>query len=446
MNCYVVSPSAGGPDTESQFLISIRNEQIVIMGWDTTNRLGQMFADMRVGDLVIIAKGQNISKKVYFSGYVSSETIYDKTLKKYKRSLSNFCDIQSLDVPFGNKCSYMESQGRGIPAIYRLKEENPADMKVIDIVTKYMAYNIIQTQLSALLTANHQIILTGAPGTGKTHLAREVAAKMIGLDNVGDLKNHPNRFNFVQFHPAYDYTDFVEGLKPVNDGKEESGKISFRVQDGIFMRFCKEARKQGTKPCVFVIDEINRADLSRVFGELFYALEPGYRGENGAISTQYVLGRNESDRELFYVPKNVFIIGTMNDVDRSVESIDFALRRRFAWYEIKADEARFDAVVQPDLAIKEEAKNRYTSLKDQIKIVDGLGPSYQIGPAYFRKLAEYSQGNDENGSIWDKFWDRHLKLLLREYLRGRSDEKEQLQKFRNAYDLQPDADVNREDV
>ncbi len=146
------------------------------------------------------------------------------------------------------------------------------------------------------------------------------------------------------------------------------------------MEFCKKAAQLGEQPCVFVIDEINRADLSRVFGELFFALESGYRGK--PVENQYASLREANEEKQFSVPENVFIIGTMNDIDRSVESIDFALRRRFAWYEVRANEDRFDMVIQSDLDgnIKADARKRYTSLNKKIDETEGLGHHYQIGP------------------------------------------------------------------
>jgi len=294
-------------------------------------------------------------------------------------------------------------------------------------------YTPMTQSIRRLLLANQQLILTGAPGTGKTYMAREIAAALIE-DSSQDLDKNP-RFKFVQFHPSYDYTDFVEGLKPALDVKVDKSQIWFEVRDGTFMAFCKLAMKQDG-PCVFVIDEINRADLSRVFGELFYALEPGYRGPKHAVSTQYASLRGSSERKDFYVPENVYIIGTMNDIDRSVESIDFALRRRFAWYELKADEDQFERVmgnVEIDQDLKEKARQRYHSLNEAIAMAQGqgLGRSYQIGPAYYRKLELY-KGNDK---IWSSLWELHLEPLIREYVRGMPGAEEQVQNFRRAYDL-----------
>jgi MoxR-like ATPase len=304
-----------------------------------------------------------------------------------------------------------------------------AIIAIFDARNRQLQKDKMKNEIKALLEANNQTILTGAPGTGKTFLAREVAADMLNC-STDELKSKEG-FSFVQFHPAYDYTDFVEGLKPVKAGNNPNNSIGFELCDGVFMEFCKKAEKQDGN-CVFVIDEINRADLSRVFGELFYALEPDYRGE--PVLTQYA-SLKEGEEKQFRVPKNVFIIGTMNDIDRSVESIDFALRRRFAWYEVKADAPRFDTVIQPDLdvTIKEKAKERYLSLNKEIGETEELGESYQIGPAYYRKLKEYVGVND----LWEIFWARHLELLIREYVRGwpKSKKDEQIKKFRAAYNL-----------
>ena len=139
---------------------------------------------------------------------------------------------------------------------------------------------MLRTEIKNLLKANRNVILTGAPGTGKTYLSKLIAEKIAGDES---------RVGFVQFHPSYDYTDFVEGLRPVKTTDEEKngGTIVFERKDGVFKKFCKEALSAPDHKFVFIIDEINRGELSKVFGELFFSIDPGYRGEKGRVNTQY---------------------------------------------------------------------------------------------------------------------------------------------------------------
>lgn len=389
-----------------------------------------------------------------------------------------------------------------------------------------------------LLTEAHNIVLTGAPGTGKTYMAQAIAKEMGAVTK------------FVQFHPSYDYTDFVEGLRPIEKG---DGQLGFERKDGVFKEFCREAiknlidskksiesltkeiswqekldrfvedsieegtklktvngsefeisemkghtivihneqnekttqvavnadeilelltndvplnivrdirnyfnRKFGTqpdsyafviakairamrqkmpvveankidrKPFVFIIDEINRGEVSKIFGELFYAIDPGYRGKKDyLVQTQYQNLVPETDifAKGFYVPENVYILATMNDIDRSVESMDFAMRRRFTWKEVTPTdtEAMLDT-----LSCANKAKATMNRLNNVIAETEGLGASYMIGPSYFLKLGE-------NGGDFLKLWKMNIEPLLKEYLRGFRKADEIIDRFSKAF-------------
>lgn len=389
-----------------------------------------------------------------------------------------------------------------------------------------------------LLAEAHNLVLTGAPGTGKTYMAQAIAEEMGAVTK------------FVQFHPSYDYTDFVEGLRPI---ERSDGQMGFERKDGVFKEFCREAiknlidseksiesltkeiswqekldrfvedsieegtklktvngsefeisemkghtivihneqnekttqvavnadeilelltndvplnivrdirnyfnRKFGTqadsyafvitkairaikqkmpvveankidrKPFVFIIDEINRGEASKIFGELFYAIDPGYRGKKDyLVQTQYQNLVPETDMfaKGFYVPENVYILATMNDIDRSVESMDFAMRRRFTWKEVTPTdtEAMLDT-----LSCANEAKSTMNRLNNAIAETDGLGASYMVGPSYFLKLGE-------NGGNFGKLWKMNIEPLLKEYLRGFRKADEIIDRFSKAF-------------
>ena len=327
-------------------------------------------------------------------------------------------------------------------------------------------------QALELLESNHQVILTGAPGTGKTYSAKEVAKAISGDEWVEEEGKWENgRIASVQFHPGYDYSDFVIGMKPVlvsDDGKEvfkdnagflyitDNGKkdgnrtlfsgkpnVSFLWQDGIFKKFVDKARDEydnavsnnlDAPKFVFIIDEINRADISRVFGELFSLLEEEYRYPSGK-GPDFILLPN-GDR--FSIPKNLYIIGTMNDIDRSVESMDFALRRRFAWLEVTAEQSEcilddWAEKENVDSDIIEKLKKAMEALNKRIREDKNLklGPEYELGGAYFKRFGD-RETKDVKES-YERLWDNHLRIILSEYLRGNHDRVTLLDKLHQVY-------------
>lgn len=278
--------------------------------------------------------------------------------------------------------------------------------------------NNFRHQLTQSLLKSPNLILHGAPGTGKTYLAKEIAVEL--------TNGNKDQIGFVQFHPSYDYTDFVEGLRPVSNG---DGAIEFKLQDGIFKKFCQKARDAkktgGQDNFVFIIDEINRGEISKIFGELFFSIDSDYRGEKGSVSTQYANLHETDDK--FYIPENVYIIGTMNDIDRSVDTFDFAMRRRFRFVEVTAESQL--GMLDTALGDKaEEAKKRLRNLNVAIENVQELNSHYHIGPSYFLNLKDV-------GFDYESLWSDYLKPLLEDYVRGSYDEAETLETLKKAFDL-----------
>ena len=190
-----------------------------------------------------------------------------------------------------------------------------------------------------------------------------------------------------------------------------------------------KARQEELKKYIFIIDEINRGEISKIFGELFFAIDPGYRGKAGEISTQYS-NLHSDPGEKFYIPENVYIIGTMNDIDRSVDSFDFAMRRRFRFVELSADERLEMLASLENEELEAEAIRRMAALNKAIAEVEDLNENYQIGASYFLKLKTLD---------FDQLWTDYLQPLLQEYIQGMYDEEGIMNRFARAYGYQKPA-------
>ena len=308
--------------------------------------------------------------------------------------------------------------------------EKEGKMKPIEVNSDTLHVDAHISSFSKLALSAKNIVFRGAPGTGKTYLSKQIAANIVSNGRTNDInslsQDEINQIDFVQFHPSYDYTDFVEGLRPVSNG---DGTIEFKLVDGIFKKFCQKARDAkktgGQDKFVFIIDEINRGEISKIFGELFFSIDPGYRGEKGSVSTQYA-NLHETD-EKFYIPDNVYIIGTMNDIDRSVDTFDFAMRRRFRFVEVTAESQLYILDEELGEAAK-EAKIRLRNLNAAIENVQELNSHYHIGPSYFCNLKKLKYD-------YEILWSDYLKPLLEDYVRGSYDEAETLETLKKAFDL-----------
>jgi len=533
-NYWVVSPNVKNNDEENRWKDFLSSNPFSFIGWDEDNQFGNTFINtIKNGDVIINAQRKNWNPYVFGIGIVINEKCEWQEIENtpsgaFCRQLNPYLTkerVSKLNLDFNGTAYYGEN--KQIPALYQLHpQRNEKDKKLVEIIEKEL--EMVKTEQDIqkfveLLITNKNLILTGAPGTGKTFLAKKIARQMIGVQTDEELESS-GQFAFVQFHPSYDYTDFVEGLRPTKP--DSNGNIGFELKNGIFKEFCKKAigvsaiivshianftlddyekylqtlglkditirnykhrieqllgkeinakkevidratysnlgeicenleeikdfdvsnnfhnqfsasvsnlidfrdnlstkqdKTNDVKPVfVFVIDEINRGEISKIFGELFFSIDPSYRGKKGAVKTQYA-NLHSDDKEVFYVPDNVYIIGSMNDIDRSVESFDFAMRRRFTWIEITDEQSA------NNMNLPQETKEKMAKLNEQITQIEGLNASYHIGAAYFL---------DSNGNArqdFDNIWNLRIEPLLKEYVRGMPDGSDKIQLLKNAF-------------
>ena len=251
-------------------------------------------------------------------------------------------------------------------------------------------------QTVALLKRKKNIILQGPPGVGKTFIARKLAYEI--MQEVKDAN-----IEMVQFHQSYSYEDFIQGLRPTQKG-------GFDLRDGIFYTFCQRALAHPDRPFFFVIDEINRGNLSKIFGELMMLIEADKRDEKFALKLTYA----EDEEDRFYVPQNLYIIGTMNTADRSLAIVDYALRRRFAFVTLQPDYGdnfrSFLSTKGLTTGLVEHICSTVTKVNSKIKEDVNLGEGFQIGHSYFCTF----QINEDETKWWNEILNFELKPLLEE--------------------------------
>lgn len=251
-------------------------------------------------------------------------------------------------------------------------------------------------QTVALLKRKKNIILQGPPGVGKTFIARKLAYEI--MQEVKDAN-----IEMVQFHQSYSYEDFIQGLRPTQKG-------GFDLRDGIFYSFCQRALAHPDRPFFFIIDEINRGNLSKIFGELMMLIEADKREEKFALKLTYA----EDEEDRFYVPSNLYIIGTMNTADRSLAIVDYALRRRFAFITLQPDYGNnfrsFLASKGLSAGMVEHICSAVSKVNSKIKEDINLGEGFQIGHSYF---CTFITNEDEN-KWWNEILSFELKPLLEE--------------------------------
>lgn len=363
----------------------------------------QFANEMKIGDIVFVKKGMH---QIIGRGVVMSDYEYDNTRDDEYKNIRQVDWTHNGEWPHPGQAvmktltditSYTDYVEKLNSLFEDETEEDAEDVEKTyppytkeDFLSEVFMPEEEYDKLSGILRIKKNIILQGAPGVGKTFVAKRIAFSMMGVKDV-------ERVMMVQFHQSYSYEDFIMGFRPSTDG--------FKLKRGAFYNFCKKAEIDGDNDYFFIIDEINRGNLSKIFGELFMLIENDKRG----VSLQLLY----SD-EKFSVPKNIYIIGMMNTADRSLAMLDYALRRRFAFFEIKPGFTT-DGFREYRMSLENEKFDKLIacveSLNNVISNDESLGDGFCIGHSYFCNLLP----DTINDQILSGIVEYELIPLLKEY-------------------------------
>lgn len=363
----------------------------------------QFANEMKIGDIVFVKKGMH---QIIGRGVVMSDYEYDNTRDDEYKNIRQVDWTHNGEWPHPGQAvmktltditSYTDYVEKLNSLFEDETEEDAEDVEKTyppytkeDFLSEVFMPEEEYDKLSGILRIKKNIILQGAPGVGKTFVAKRIAFSMMGVKDV-------ERVMMVQFHQSYSYEDFIMGFRPSTDG--------FELKRGAFYNFCKKAEIDGNNDYFFIIDEINRGNLSKIFGELFMLIENDKRG----VSLQLLY----SD-EKFSVPKNIYIIGMMNTADRSLAMLDYALRRRFAFFEIKPGFTT-DGFREYRMSLENEKFDKLIacveSLNNVISNDESLGDGFCIGHSYFCNLLP----DTINDQVLSGIVEYELIPLLKEY-------------------------------
>lgn len=344
-----------------------------------------------IGDIVFIYVGASVKKIKYRTVITEKNLLIDATKEFWKEpghanAANLYCRVQLLETIDSDKLSSDKLFKKGLTTFQPSNQDITDKKELVEYINRvfdgFLENELIPytksdflsevyieeseyNKLADLLEYKKNIILQGAPGVGKTFAAKRLAYSIMGVRD-------DSRVKFVQFHQSYSYEDFIEGYRPLKDG-------GFELLEGVFCKFCQNAQKDPDNKYFFIIDEINRGNMSKIFGELLMLIESDKRGKENSIELVY-------SQKTFYIPENLYIIGMMNTADRSLAMLDYALRRRFAFYTMKPafENKTFETykkTVKCDLF--EKAINAVTALNKVVREDKSLGAGFEIGHSYF---------------------------------------------------------------